>query len=326
MKEKLIVYLCCIECSGDFRVQSSRIESGEIKEGLLICRGCGKTYPITNFIPRFVEADNYANPFGLEWSQHQKTQIDKFNGTTISHDYFYKVTNWNKKDLQSNVVLEVGCGAGRFTEVLIEADAEIISFDLSNSVDVCLENLGLANNLHIIQADIYKLPLKKKCFDKIVCRGVLQFTPRVEDSFMALIPLLKEGGEIAMDMFRKRWYMFPKYVIRFFTTRIKQEKLYKYVSKAVPALLPVSTFIRTKIPVVGFPLSRAIPIKNFKNILPLNDEQLLEWGILDTFNAYSPVFEKPQKVKTVKNWFIKAGLVDITINNTIIARGKKSVS
>ena len=45
-----------------------------------------------------------------------------------------------KKIIESNALIpnkicEVGCGAGRFTEIMLEAGAEIVSIDLSDAVE-----------------------------------------------------------------------------------------------------------------------------------------------------------------------------------------------
>ena len=55
-------------------------------------------------------------------------------------------------------------------------------------------------------------------------------------------------------------------------------------------------------------------------------DKLLEWSILDTFDKYSPKYDKPRTIKTVKKWFKKAGLTNVSISygpNGIIAKGEK---
>jgi SAM-dependent methyltransferase len=194
MKESMIERLYCPDCHKKLECEIIKIDCGEIREGTLVCNSCFKKYHIRNYIPRFVKADNYASSFGFEWNRHARTQIDKFNGTNISQDRFYRETNWNPEDLENQKILEAGCGAGRFTQIITETGAEVYSFDLSNSVDACLRNNGLAENHHIFQANIYEPPFQKEYFDKIFCFGVLQHTPDVRKAFLSLIPYLKEGG------------------------------------------------------------------------------------------------------------------------------------
>jgi hypothetical protein len=49
-------------------------------------------------------------------------------------------------------------------------------------------------------------------------------------------------------------------------------------------------------------------------VLPLNDEQILEWATLDTFDLLSPQYENNQKLSTVCLWFEEAGLKDVSVN------------
>ena len=60
-------------------------------------------------------------------------------------------------DLVGQTILEVGCGSGRFTQIMLDAGMEVYSLDYSNAVDACLANHGLHPNLHIVQG-IYEAP------------------------------------------------------------------------------------------------------------------------------------------------------------------------
>ena len=51
-----------------------------------------------------------------------------------------------------------------------------------------------------------------------------------------------------------------------------------------------------------------------------------EWSILDTFDMYSPEYDKPQTLKEVQRWFKEAGLKDVEViygPNGIVGKGKK---
>ena len=71
---------------------------------------------------------------------------------------------------------------------------------------------------------------------------------------------------------------------------------------------------------IGF-LTRFIPITDLR-LFPsnLNKIQRREWAILDTFDAFSPVYDNPQKIKTVVKFFEKDGCIvnfagEIKFNN-----------
>jgi hypothetical protein len=80
-----------------------------------------------------------------------------------------------------------------------------------------------------------------------------------------------------------------------------------------------------KIPFLGKYLYRLVPFANYKGIYPLNNFQLLEWGILDTFDMLSPTYDNPQSQKTLINWLEDEGFEDTSsIHSTLLAaRGTK---
>ena len=61
---------------------------------------------------------------------------------------------------------------------------------------------------------------------------------------------------------------------------------------------------------IGKFVNRFIPICDIKGTLPqgLTKEELKEWCILDTFDMFSPEYDQPQKVSTVKKWFEENGM------------------
>jgi SAM-dependent methyltransferase len=79
--------------------------------------------------------------------------------------------------LTGKTVLECGCGAGRFTEVLLRRHCVVTSVDLSEAVEANQENFPQSESHKIIQADITRLPLPPQQFELVRCLGVLQHTP-----------------------------------------------------------------------------------------------------------------------------------------------------
>ena len=99
-------------------------------------------FPVINGIPRFVEQNNYADAFGLQWRTFAKTQLDSFNGKNISRERLERCLGFTVENLKGKNVLEVGCGAGRFTELLVKSGTFTHSVDLSAAVEVNKENIG----------------------------------------------------------------------------------------------------------------------------------------------------------------------------------------
>jgi SAM-dependent methyltransferase len=314
MKRSLTDSLRCPGCHGDIALVDARERDGEIERGLLRCAGCHADYPIVDFIPRFVASDHYAASFGFQWNQFRKTQLDTYTGTTISRDRFFSETGWPPESLRGLRMLDVGCGAGRFVEVALSYGAEVFAVDYSRAVDACWRNLGPHPRLHVIQADIYALPFKRRIFDRVYCFGVLQHTPDVRRAFLALPVHLRPGGRLAVDVYATPRFrpLVSKYWLRPLTTRLSNERLFNLVRLMVPALLPISVLVG-KLPRLGVKIRCAIPVANYQGIHPLSKRLLYEWSLLDTFDMLAPAYDQPQKPATLRAWMQEAGLTEVEV-------------
>jgi SAM-dependent methyltransferase len=278
-------------------------------------------------VPRFVQRRNYANSFGFQWNKFAKAQLDSYSGHPISHERFFKTTGWERKEMKDKWVLDVGCGAGRFAEIALLTEANVVAVDYSSAVDACWNNLGLQHsNLNVVQADIYHLPFKPESFDFIYCLGVLQHTPDVRRAFMALPKYVKKGGKLAVDVYPKLFLnmFWPKYWLRPFTKQMPQKYLLRIIELMLKYFFPVSLAIG-RIPILGRKLRHTIPVANYEGILPLSHTQLKEWAFLDTFDMLAPAYDQPQSFGTLAHWFDFAGLQNIEIfrAGVLIGRGIK---
>jgi SAM-dependent methyltransferase len=283
-------------------------------------------FPVVNGIPRFVPSSNYADNFGKQWNLFRMTQLDSHSGHPISANRFWKATGWKPDEIAGRWVLDVGCGAGRFAEVALEAGAKVIALDYSSAVDACKDNLGRYPNLFPVQGDIYALPFMPASFTHVYSLGVLQHTPDVSRAFSALPPLLVPGGKLCTDFYWKRFrtMLHAKYLVRPFTRRLDNEALLSWLQKRVPAMLALSRSLG-KIPLAGIILKRLVPVADYTGRYPLNEQQLQEWALLDTFDMLAPEYENPQSAATITGWFRKSGFTEVEIfhEGHLVGRGVK---
>jgi uncharacterized protein YbaR (Trm112 family)/protein-L-isoaspartate O-methyltransferase len=291
MKQRLLEILACPDCKGEL---SSSVNAPEIMEGELRCENCNKIYPIINGIPRFVEADGYANSFGYQWNLFRKEQIDSYNGTTLSADRLWTETGWDPDSLKGRWVLDAGCGAGRFMDVAASTEGQIVGIDISSAIDAAQANLEGRDNVHFIQASIYELPFREGTFDFCYCIGVIQHTPEPGKSLQSLGRMVKQNGELAVTIYpRKPWTkLFSKYWFRPITKRMKKETLLNGIRAIMPVAFPI-TDVLFRLPGLGKVFMFAIPIANYVNEKQLNRDQRYAWAILDTFDMLSPYYDQP---------------------------------
>lgn len=329
VRARAVEFLCCPVCAKQLQLESDREANGEVESGRLICGGCFSEYPIVRFVPRFAPENNYADNFSLQWNTFRKTQLDSHTGVPVSRERFFKQTEWDPDELRDKLVLDVGCGAGRFVEVLLSVGARIVALDYSAAVDACWANLGPHPRLTVIQGDIYALPFPPATFDYVYCFGVLQHTPDVRRSFMALPGLLRPGGRLAVDMYFKSTlrFLWPKYWFRPLTTRLPPGELFRLVEKATPPLLVLSNLV-SKLPIFGRKLRYLVPVANYRGVYPLSEAQHQEFSTLDTFDMFSPAYDQPQTAETLRDWFSATDLTDTEVFRTgqLVGRGVKPLS
>jgi SAM-dependent methyltransferase len=297
----------------------------EVEHGTLACAN-GHAFPIERGIPRFVPEENYANNFGFQWNRFRLTQLDSHSGHPISHDRFFRSCGWEPAQLRGARVLDVGCGAGRFTEIALSTGATVVAMDYSSAVEACWTNLGHHKNLSVVRADIFALPFAPDSFDFVYCLGVLQHTPDPHAAFRALPKMLRQGGRLAVDVYPKqlRNLFSGKYWVRPLTTRLAQHRLFALVERLVPVLLPLSIAVG-RIPLIGRKARQVFPISNYEGVLPLDARQLREWAILDTFDMLGPRHDHPQNAATLRAWFDEAGMGDVVVTRSghLIGRGTR---
>src|SRR5512133_3413488 len=105
------------------------------------CTVCAREFPVLRGVARFAETESYANSFGYQWQKYAKTQLDHA-GKDLSEPDFRRKTGLRPEDLKGKLVLDVGCGMGRFAEVATRWGARVVGIDLSAAAEVAARNLA----------------------------------------------------------------------------------------------------------------------------------------------------------------------------------------
>ncbi len=274
----------------------------------------GRIFPKINGVIRIAGQDNYADNFGYQWNKFRQTQIDQEkNNSLTSKIRFFAETNWNASSLKGLDLLEVGCGAGRFSQVVMSnTKANLYSIDLSNAVEANYRNnKKYKDRIKIFQASIYEMPFENHSFDKVFCLGVLQHTPNFKKSIKSLADKVKDGGELVVDFYPvSGWWtkINAKYILRPWLKRIEHKKLLSLIEKNVDWLIALY-FFNQKVG-LGKLFNRFLPIPDISSTISenLSSDELRNWVILDTFDMFSPEYDNPQTIEQVKKWVEGAGL------------------
>jgi 2-polyprenyl-3-methyl-5-hydroxy-6-metoxy-1,4-benzoquinol methylase len=307
MKPHLLDLLVCPACQCRLTLEIAAEQDGEIEAGTLHCGNCGTGFPIRGGTPRFVSGDEYANSFCHQWRKYRQLQLDSYNGTTFSHQRFYSITEWSPSDLKGRLVLDAGCGAGRFSEVALDAGADVVAVELTAAVDVCRANLGKSERLHCVQASLYHLPFRRSTFDAAFCIGVIQHTPSPRRAVEAVVDKVKPSGKIALWVYELSWKSFIgttgfKYLLRPITKAMVVSDLERFSAALESLCWPINRAARHRRR-IGKAVMRLLPVCSASlHGVPLSADDFREWVRLDTFDMYSPAYDKPQRFSSVKEW------------------------
>ena len=308
MKPEAISYFVCPECHGDLKLHAQ--ESGEIIDGDLECLACALRYPIKRGVPRFAgENEAYTDTFGRQWNRWDRTQHDSLNGTSIYRDRMKRYTDWTPESFTDQVVVDAGCGAGAYLDVVERNARAVIGFDLSSAIDAAYRLHGARPNVHLAQGDIFKPPVRPAIADRLYTFGVVQHTPDPERAFRSLMPLVRPGGEIAVWVYRRTLIPQPVYLMRMFTKRLQEPQATQFIEWFVPRALRLSGLLG-RIPKIGSKLRRLVPVADYRERLPsLTPAQQLEWALMDTHDGLITRYTFPQRWSDLKRWM--DGCVDI---------------
>jgi SAM-dependent methyltransferase len=297
--------------------------------GLTSCEDAdGNKFPVENNIIRFVSGKNYADSFGFQWNKFHDTQMDREDWQLKwSKERLFAATGWQHENLAGKDILEVGSGAGRFSQVVLEeTNANLYSIDYSDAISVNYRNNGHhRERLHLFQASIYDMPFPDNSFDKIFCIGVLQHTPNFRKAIKCLADKLRPGGELIVDFYViNGWWtrVQAKYFLRPVTKKLPHDRLLSVIDRNAGWLIGAYEFFDRA--GLGRVVNRFIPVCDIRNTLPpnLSAEEKKEWVILDTFDMLSPEHDHPQRISTVSKWF-RENNIDVTFAGKITYGGNK---
>jgi 2-polyprenyl-3-methyl-5-hydroxy-6-metoxy-1,4-benzoquinol methylase len=295
---------------------------------ILVCSS-GHVFSRRNGMPRFVKNSSYAVAFETQWKKYRLTQLDSFTGSRITRDRARRCigeATWSK--LEGKQVLECGCGAGRFTEILLAKRASVTSIDLSEAVDVNQENFPESESHRIAQADILRLPFAPRQFDMVFCLGVIQHTPNPEETIARLYDQVKPGGVLVIDNFTHNlsWYTKSAPLFRRYLRRLPPEKGMKATERLVNTLWPLHRIARHFYP-AQILLSRLSPVLCYYRAYPrLSDELHREWALLDTHDSLTDWYKHFRTRGQVQRTLENLGLQEIWCHyggNGVEARGRR---
>ncbi len=301
MKRELLDILRCPDCGTRLDLSVTEEDRGEVKTGQLTCQGPGThAFAISRFVPRFVDADKYADSFSLQ-RLYVRKHFQYYEADRSGDDLFFPTTAFSREAIKNGLSLEIGTGYGRFVDVVQRAGGRIVGVDLStHSIDLAQDFTGFRENVFLVQADLFRLPFERKSFQHVFSIGVLHHTPDTEKAFAAIAPYAAPGGQVSI------WVYHPSDKVsadrwRVITSRMNHRLLYGFCVanqalfswiRALPGGSRFNAIIPGGTPRPGRPFWMRV-LGDFDNLSP----------------TYAHVHDGPEVVR----WFEQAGLAEVRV-------------
>jgi SAM-dependent methyltransferase len=241
--------------------------------------------------------------YGLQWNRFRILRPQEDRAT------FRNRTGLREGALRGKVVLDGGCGMGRYLRAAAEhAPALLVGIDLSVAVQAAGDLTGELPAVAVVQGDLFRPPFPTGSFDQIYSIGVLDHTPDPRRAFLNLAALLKPGGRIAVWIYRKE--------------RPALERIMN-VHRAVSTRLPLRLLVwlsRWSAPLGA--LKRRLMASRWRIVqrvgvglhaltIGVSMHPDPEVRVCDTLDWYAPRFASRHTKEEVLGWFHEAGLCDV---------------
>jgi SAM-dependent methyltransferase/uncharacterized protein YbaR (Trm112 family) len=226
MKRDLVPLLRCpTGCASELSLHADeRARTSEVLSGAVICRDCGREYPIQRGILRMLPHDLASDTTVVPESGHDHATIHKRSemkardSQTRAYERMWYLNLFGRIEIpvtlrplrltRNHTLLEGGCGTGRMTPSFAAKCDRLVSVDFSlRSLQRNRANLRRrgVKNVDLIQADLCRLPIRAEAFDRVVSCQVLEHIPTVESRESAvheLARVLRKGGRLVLSAYQ----------------------------------------------------------------------------------------------------------------------------
>ncbi len=229
MNRDLVDLLACPDCGGvlDLSIESeaeSRVTAGELQ-----CAGCEQSFPIVRGVPRFAGSTPTATAehFELEFTADAEgdRDIDEpgllaflFNSRTgLDTAALEPRADWypteappgyeaDWSELRGRMVLEGGCGPGRFLPLIAPHAGRVVGLELGPHVDRAADRCAEFANVDLVQGSVLRPPFRPGVFDVVYSLGVLHHTPDPAGGARSLAALVGQGGKLALWVYEPGYW------------------------------------------------------------------------------------------------------------------------
>jgi len=273
------------------------------------------SYPLIDGIPQLLEEKQPAAP--PSFIEHQKKTADSFayEWNTIYQENPFEKQNFlhflspfvKESDLKDKLLLDIGCGSGRFTKQAALSGAKVvIATDVGDCVSAAFDLTKDLPNVCIVQADVYHMPAQHFA-DLAFSIGVLHHLPQPQAGFSLLPATVKPGGRLLIWVYNRRHNFRAVYIfegLRKISRHIPKPLLFTLCYLPAFAVHGINFFTHALNRLHAKSLAKKIPFSYYANFpfsMKLND----------AFDVLATPKSNYYYVEEINTWFKEAKLQSI---------------
>ncbi len=242
--------------------------------------------------------------YARQWNRYRIVRPEEDRAT------FRSRTGLASCNLDGAVVLDAGCGMGRYLRIAAESPAAlIVGMDLSQAVTAARELTASETRIAILRGDLLRPPFGPATFDHIYSLGVIDHTPDPRATFLALAQLLKPGGRIVIWVYprERRVIEWMMNLQRAVSTRLPLGLLEWLCRMAAPL-----GGLKRRLMSSSSPIVERIGVALHILTIGVSMHPDAEVRVCDTLDWYAPKYLSRHTFDEVASWFAAAGLTDVT--------------
>ena len=160
-----------------------------------------------------------------------KTGIDMLfvekNKNQINIEKLQSIEGFNYKGdfsfLNDKVVVDAGCGNGRFAEIAAKHCKSLICLDIGGHIKSTKKRLSKYHNITYVQCDLANIPLINDAVDFVYSIGVIHHTPKPGETLKELSRITKRNGSVSIWVYPPEYW--GNFVKRAISKRIRKKLL-----------------------------------------------------------------------------------------------------
>lgn len=135
--------------------------------------------------------------FGEEWSKFSSFTAEEIKN---AGDQYFDIVTSEQLNKES-IVLDLGCGSGRWTKYVANKVKLIEAIDPSLAVLSAVKLNKDEKNVRVTQSGVSNIPFADNTFDFVICLGVLHHIPDTPQALKDTVKKLKPGGTILLYLY-----------------------------------------------------------------------------------------------------------------------------